>query len=340
MILYQSARSPAVRFAEQLLAGRRVAVRAQPYAGNVGTARFFFDPVERVFSERTQSGSVAAGPFDAESWCGALGSHPAGAALVGPSDPAERVRGAYRAAVEGAALSGRGAYLWDPEPEALPENLPGTFAAVAVFVLLPSPKLVTERLASVARRGIAAGGILPLIPGWTDSAESIERIVAAVAEAGAAFVAPLWPVLDGPARRLMVEARAEVEPREADAFFERIHHRDAASDENALLRLRQACRRAGIRDMPVRARGACEPLANSVAAAHLEEKAFEESENEHRAARLHAAARWVDELGKDLGVIVREGNLGKIFPFGPELAQETELASSAAKGVETHAETP
>src|SRR5262249_4576292 len=131
MILYQSARTPAVRFAEQLLAGRRVAVRAQPYAGNAGTARFFFDPIERIFSERPGSGSVAVGPFDAESWRSALGSHPAGAVLVGPCDRAERVRGAYRAAVQGAALSGRGAYLLDPEPEALPENLPGS-AAVAV----------------------------------------------------------------------------------------------------------------------------------------------------------------------------------------------------------------
>src|SRR5215813_7200022 len=138
MILYQSARSPAIRFAEQLLAGRRVAVRAQPYTGNVGNDRFFFDPIERIFSERAQSGSVAVGPFDPESWRSALGSHPAGAVLVGPCDQAERVWGAYRAAVEGAALSGRGAYLLDPEPDALPEELPGTFAAVAVFVLLPS----------------------------------------------------------------------------------------------------------------------------------------------------------------------------------------------------------
>src|SRR5262249_7410869 len=262
-----------------------------------------------------------------------------GAVLVGPCEQAERVWGAYRAAVEGAALSGRGAYLLDPEPDALPERLPGTLAAVAVFVLLPSPRLATERLAAVARRGIPAGGILPLIPGWTDSTESIERVAHDVAEAGAAFLAPLWPVLDGAARRLMVEARTEVEPGEADAFFERIHHGDGAPEESASVGLRLACRRAGIGEMPVRARGGSEPLANSVAAAQLEEKAYEERENEHRAARLHAAARWVDELGKDLGVIVREGNLGKIFPFGPELARETELASSGAKGVETHAGT-
>jgi hypothetical protein len=294
--------------------------------------RFLFDPIEKVFSDRALSGTVTVGPFDSESWRSALAAHPAGAVLIGPSDPEEHIRGSYRAAVEGAACAGRGAYLWDPEPDALPEDLPRTF--VAVFVLLPSPGRATARLSAVSRRGMRAGGLLPLIPGWTDSATSIETIVADAAAAGAAFVAPLLPVLDGPARRLMVEARADVEPGTADAFFERIHH-ETLCDESAF-RLSEACRRAGILDMPVRARAVSEPLANSAAAAHLEERALAEKNDEHRAARLLAAARWVDELGRDLGVIVREGNLAKIFPFGPELARETEIGSSAARGLEKH----
>jgi hypothetical protein len=52
---------------------------------------------------------------------------------------------------------------------------------------------------------------------------------------------------------------------------------------------------------------------------------------------LHAAARWADELRRDLAVIVREGNLGKIFPFGPELARETEMASASAESSEARA---
>jgi hypothetical protein len=332
VILYRQAGGPAVRFAEQQLSGRRIAVRAQPYVGDVGATRFLFDPIEKTFSSRALTGTVTVGPFDPEAWRSPLATHPAGAVLIGPSDPEERIRGAYRAAVEGAASAGRGAYLWDPEPDLLTEDLPRTF--VAVFVLLPSPGTATARLSAASRRGILAGGVLPLIPGWTDSVTSIDTIVADAAAAGAAFVAPLSPALDGPARRLMVEARADVEPAAADAFFERIHH-ETLCDESAF-RLSDACRRAGILDMPVRARGVSEPLANSAAAAHLEERAFAEKNDEHRTARLLAAARWVDELGRDLGVIVREGNLGKIFPFGPELARETEIGSSAAKGVETH----
>jgi hypothetical protein len=333
VILYKQGETAVVRAGEQDLAGRRVAVRAVPYLGDFGESRFRFDPIERVFSEIGPDGTVVAGPFDAEAWRVALAAGAVGAVLVGPSNPAEAVHGAYRAAAEGAARSGRGTYLLDPEPDGLPETPSGAF--VAVFVLLPDRKAAISRLAAVADRGFLAGCLLPLISGWTDSAQWIEQAVGEASAAGARFLAPVSPAFDGTARRRIVEARAEVEPEAADVFFERIHHADAvAAAERARQTLVAACEPHGLATLPVRARGLAEPASNALAASRLEEKAQSEAHDEHRAALLHGAARWIDEFGRDLAVILREGNLRKIFPFGAELAREAEeaLASGQERG--------
>ena len=336
MIIYEQGDSPVVRVGEQDLAGRRVASRAFPYVGDCGAPRFGFDPLERTFSEREAAGTVVAGPFDPEAWRAALAIGPAGAVLIGPSDSAERVRGAYRAAAEGAVISGRGAYLLDPDPEGLPETR--SAATVAVFVLLPDRPAALARLAAAAHRGFSAGGLLPLIPGWTDSPDGIELAVSEAASAGARFVAPVWPVLDGTARRRIVETRAEIEPEAADDFFERLHHAGvAASPDEGRVALVAACRRFGLAVLPTRARGFREPSSNAIASAHLEEKAQLEERDEHRVALRHAAARWIDELGRDLAVIFREGNLRKIFPFGDELAGEAEAALEDSAGRQAHA---
>src|SRR5262249_25813363 len=62
MILFETASTPSVRTGEFELASRRVAARAFPYAGEVGGARFRFDPVERRFFPRAPEGTVLAGP--------------------------------------------------------------------------------------------------------------------------------------------------------------------------------------------------------------------------------------------------------------------------------------
>ena len=62
---------------------------------------------------------------------------------------------------------------------------------------------------------------------------------------------------------------------------------------------------------------------NSAATGRLEEMAQESGRDEHRAALLYAAARWIDESGRDLSLVVREGNFRTVFPFG-SLAQEAE----------------
>ena len=56
------------------------------------------------------------------------------------------------------------------------------------------------------------------------------------------------------------------------------------------------------------------------------------AEDEHRASRLHAAARWIDVCERDLAPILREGNFARAFPFGPELAREAEEALREALG--------
>ena len=72
--------------------------------------------------------------------------------------------------------------------------------------------------------------------------------------------------------------------------------------------------------------GLRESAKNAAAAARLEERAQAAHRDEHRAALLHAAARWIDESGRDLAAIAREGNFGKVFPFGEDIAREAEDA--------------
>jgi hypothetical protein len=325
MIVYESAPEPLVRAGELDLAGRRVAARATPYAGEIGAPRWRFDPIARRFVGRPQEGIVAAGPSDPESWRAALLRAPAGAVLVGPDDAAEPVRGAYRAAAQGAALAGRGVYLLDPAAATLPEESLSDF--VALFAMLPrSP--IPEALELAARRGLTAGVLFPLIPGWTAEPEELEATLEEAAQAGARFAAGVSPAEDGQARRSLVEARAAIEPDAPEDFFERIHHADwSGALARAQLSLAQACARRGIASLPPRPIGPGEPRANAAAAGHLEEKAEELSaRDEHRASLLHAAARWIDEFGRDLTPILEEGNFRKIFPFGEELAREAEEA--------------
>ena len=118
MILYEGAPAPAVRAGELDLAGRRIAARASAYAGEIGPPAFRFDPVERRLHVRPGSGTLLAGPFSAAAWSDAFSRMPPGPVLVSGAAAAEEVRGAFRAAAEGAHAIGRGAYLLDPEPGA------------------------------------------------------------------------------------------------------------------------------------------------------------------------------------------------------------------------------
>jgi len=325
MIIFEQAPLPAVRSGEWELAARRIAVRAFPYSGDAGPPRFRFDPVERRFVARRTEGTISVGPPEAELWHLALARLPAGPVLVGPCENVEEIRGAYRAAAEGALLSGRAIYLLDPGPEGLPED--PQLACVALFWSVPGQKPPLASLCAALSRGIPSGCLLPLLPGWTLERDAVEGAARAARDAGARFLAPILPAEDGQARRMIVEAAAAVDPAFSELLFERVHHGDWGRElREGLLRVSEVCERMGLATVPPRPVGLYEPAGNAAAAGRLEEKARALFQDEHRAALLHAAARWIDESGRDLAPIVREGNFRKVFPFGAELAREAEEA--------------
>ncbi len=324
MIVFESSGNAIVRPGEFEIASRRIAARAFPYAGEVGAPRFRFDPVERRFFSRASEGTMLAGPHEAGVWRTALLRGPAGPVLVGPCSDAEEVRGSYRAAAEGARASGRAVYLLEPEPAGLPRE-PGS-AVVALFVWFPGLEPPGEGLAAALAAGIPAGWLLPFVPGWTATPEVVEDAVGRAAASGARFLASVPLAEDGQARRLALEAASASHPESSDGLFDLVHHGDFAQASLAQERLRDCCARLGLATVPPRPVGLHEPAANAAAAGRLEEKAVAASGDEHRAALLHAAARWIDESGRDLAPIAREGNLGKLFPFGPDLAREAEEA--------------
>lgn len=329
MIEYQAS-AAVVRGTLSDVGGRRIAAHAVPYSGEAGGAAERFDPLARGFVVRRASGRVAVGPARPEPWAAAAERCPAGPLLVGPGSPVEEIRGAYRAAAEGAAAAGRPVYLLDPDPSGLPAR-PGP-AHVALFAWEPGGSgPVPAPLEAALRGGFRAGGLLPIVPGWTDDPAFLEPYLDGLSAAGAGFAAPVAASGEADARRRLVEARARVDPAAADRFFEKVHHCDWAAEVRAGLDLfrREAARR-GLGTMPPRPLGANEPPGNSAAAARLEERAREEEENEHRAALFHAAARWIDESGRDLTRVVLEGNFAKVFPFGA-LAAEAEEAFRAAE---------
>ena len=73
------------------------------------------------------------------------------------------------------------------------------------------------------------------------------------------------------------------------------------------------------------------PAGNTAAASRLEEQAELEDPGEHRAALLYAAVRWIDESARDLAAVAREGNFGRIFPFGGEIGETASAALLAAR---------
>ena len=325
MIVFEGSVTATVRAGEFEVASRRIAARAFPYAGETGMARFRFDPAERRFLSRSAEGTVLAGPHEPDLWRTALLRGPAGPVLVGPCSGGEEIRGSYRAAAEGARLSGRAVYLLDPEPAGLPENPGAVFSAL--FVWFPGLERPDARLAEAVARGIPSGWVLPLVPGWTAAPEVIEEAVRAAAAAGAGFLAPVPLADDGQVRRIAVEAASAASPEAAEGIFERIHHGSSADElAQAHERLRDACVRAGLVTVPPRPVGLRESARNAAASGRLEERAQAARGDEHRAALLHAAARWIDESGRDLVAIVREGNFGKVFPFGDDIAHEAEDA--------------
>jgi hypothetical protein len=324
MIVFEAGAAPSARSGEAEIGGRRITGRLLPYAGESGAQEFRFDPLARRFVGRRDGATVLVGPADPEPWRAAAAKLPRGPILVGPASVAEGVRGAYRAAAEGALSAGYPAFLLDPEPEGVPDRAEG---AIALCSFAPSSGRRFPHLAAAVARGLACGVILPWIPGWTAEEAEVEAILAEAAEGGAVSATPLVPESDGESRRAIVEARSGADAQLPDGFFERIHHADwSPAIADRLARFRERCAELGLALAPPRPVGRGEPAGNSAAASRLEGRADAAALDEHRAALLRAAVRWIDESGRDLAAVCREGNFRRVFPFEEEIASEAEAA--------------
>jgi hypothetical protein len=309
---------PAVRVGEWEIGGRRACARVLPYVGGPEESSIRFDPVERVFQFAPPEPRIGVGPHREAAWRSAIGRVPAGPVLIGPCAAAEEIHGAYRAAATGARASGRGAYLLDPEPSGLPDAPEEAFVVLFAWNGADDP---VPKIAGAAKRGFRSGVLLPVIPGWTADAAFLQELLARLAAAGCHSVTAIAPRHDGEARRRIVEARGE-----SEGFFEQVHHLDwEAALPAALDAVRSAVGDHGLALLPPRPAAPAEPAGNARAAARLEERAAA-ARDDHRFALLHAAARWIDESGRDLRAVLAEGNFRKVFPFAPEVAAEAEKA--------------
>lgn len=322
MIVFETASAPIVRAAESEVGGRRIASRLLPYGAEAGSRLFRFDPLALRFVSRKPEVGVAVGPADPAAWREAVTRLPLGPVLVGPGSPAEEVRGAYLAAAEGALSAGRSVYLLDPEPAGIPTRVAGV---VALCSFSPGGPQAFPQLQALSGLGVASAVLVPLIPGWTADAETLDALLSEAAAGGAKAACALIPATDGESRRAIVEARGDLASDAADRFFEKIHHGDwSAPKAQRLAEVRALVRERGLALLPPRAVGRREPPGNAAAAALLEERAELGGLDEHRTTQLQAAVRWIDESGRDLSAVAREGNFRKVFPFGGEIAEDAE----------------
>ena len=327
MIVFETSPQPTVRVGEEDVGGRRVAGRLLPYGAEPEPGILRFDPIARRFSRRREETAVSAGPARAEPWCEAARRLPPGPVLVGPGSRAEDVHGTYRAAAEGALAAGRAVYLLDPPEAGLPREAAGAVALCSFVAGSAAGSAAAFPALRAARaRGLVCGVLFPLIPDWTAEPAAIESLLGEAAAAGAGAATPLVPVADGEARRAIVEARS-LDGEAADVFFAAIHHREwVAGMAERLPAVRSRCAARGLGLLPPRPTGPREPAGNAAASARLEERAELEALPEHRAEALRAAVRWIDESGRDLAAVAREGNFRRVFPFDGDVAAEAEAA--------------
>jgi hypothetical protein len=325
VIVFEASPQPSVRAGEEDIGGRRVAGRLLPYGPEPEPGILRFDPIARRFARRREETTVSVGPASAQAWREAAQRLPPGPVLVGPGSRAEEVHGAYRAAAEGALAAGRAVYLLDPPEAGLPREAAG---AVALCSFAAGSATAFPALRAARARGLVCGVLFPLIPEWTAEPAAIESLVGEAAASGARAATPIVPAADGEARRAIVEARSlKVVGEEAERFFAAIHHRDwVASMAERLPAVRSRCAARGLGLLPPRPTGPREPAGNAAASARLEERAELDALPEHRAEALRAAVRWIDESGRDLAAVAREGNFRRVFPFDGDVAAEAEAA--------------
>jgi DNA repair photolyase len=114
----------------------------------------------------------------------------------------------------------------------------------------PSPRRRLDAIRRLADAGFAVGVLMaPILPGITDTEESIDATVAAVAAAGAASAVPLALHLRPGARewylRWLARERPDLLPRYRE-LYERGAYLGAGYQREVAARARQAARRHGL----------------------------------------------------------------------------------------------
>ncbi len=307
MIVYSGAAPPLVRRGEfHPIAGARARIRAMPYPAFEPPGG---DPWRGSYRRREET-TVAPGAGSADAWEEAMRNAPAGKVLVGPVPPAELVYGSAAAAVAAARRLGRSAILFETsrrEPDEIPAGKD------LARVVLWDGALPTAEFWRAFRGGASAGVALPLIPGWTGDEDFLVELFERAAEAGAAFAAGFALSGDGPSRAAIHADFAERHPDRADAFFDAIHHRDwDAGTRQAAARFRAAAAIAGLPDRTPLLVGGGDHEANARLIDAFEEEA--RRGEEPRSSALLAAARRVEDFGRDVADLEREGNLRLLWP--------------------------
>jgi hypothetical protein len=224
--------------------------------------------------------------------------------------PAELVYGSAAAAVAAVRRLGRSAVLFETVRRERDEIAPGKDLA---RILVWDGTLPSAEFWRAFRGGPPAGVALPLIPGWTGEEDFLGEFFEQAAKAEAAFAAGFALSGDGPSRAAIHADFARRHPGRADAFFEAIHHRDwEAGTRRAAARFRAAAGRSGLSDRVPLLVGAGDHEPNVRLMDAFEEEA--RNAGEPRASALLAAARRVEDLGRDVADLEREGNLRLLWP--------------------------
>jgi hypothetical protein len=283
--------------------GARSRCRAIPYPGFEAESG---DPWKGTFG-RAADVETGVGPADAGAWLDAIARAAPGKVLVGTVAPAEEVYGAAAMAVAAAREAGRSVIL----VETVESRTDAAGGPDLARVVLWEARL--DFWTRFARRREPGGVAVAVIPGWTGTLEFLERTAASARAAGARFLAPFELGGDGPSRAAIHSAYAALEPRDADAFFDAIHHRDwSRGTRESVGHLRRAAADAGLPARVPAIAGAAEFSGNARLIEAIEIAA--ETAGEPRASDLLAAARRLEDLGRDVEEIARDGNLRLLFP--------------------------
>ncbi len=287
--------------------GVRSRTRAVPFAGLELPGA---DPWKGGYRKAPAAIDVSPGPASVEIWEETLAGAPAGCVLVGPVADCESVYGSAAAALRAVSSAGRGAVVVDAFCEA--EALPSGEEFVWVSVWRDRDDEFWKR-AEVARSRGRSGVALPLIPGWTTESAFLRDFLDRGRDAGVEFATVFELPLDGASRAAVHSDFAAAFPDLADSYFDELHHRDGSgSVERGRAAFAVLAGAAGISSRVPLPRGRRDFEANLRARELLESEA--DRLGEPVASLLRSASRRIEDFGKDLSELARQGNGRLLFP--------------------------